>query len=323
MEKIWILAETRDGEVMPIAAELAAAARQFAPTVEAFVWGGRGDQAAVALGAHGVGRVFDIGDIGDSLAGPVIAAAIAHQLVGSAAPDAILIGTTADGRDIAARLSARVDLPVIANVVGLEESDGALVSSHAAFGGNEIVTARFTGAGPGIFLVRSKSFAAVPTGGAAAELVAATVPDLGSTDGAKVLEHRQEDHSGPSLDDAAIVVSGGRGLGTADKYALIEELAGLLGGAPGASRAIVDVGWVPYSHQVGQTGKVVKPEVYLAFGISGATQHMVGMKGANHIIAVNKDPQAAMLAIADLGVVGDLHQVLPKLIEALKARSQA
>ncbi|EQD80461.1 Electron transfer flavoprotein alpha subunit, partial [mine drainage metagenome] len=126
--------------------------------------------------------------------------------------------------------------------------------------------------------------------------------------------------TGPKLDEAAIVVSGGRGLGKAESYTMVEELASLLNGAPGASRAIVDAGWVPYSYQVGQTGKTVKPTVYIACGISGATQHMVGMKGAKNIIAVNKDQEAPIFSISDLGIVGDVHKVLPALIEALRAR---
>ena len=129
-----------------------------------------------------------------------------------------------------------------------------------------------------------------------------------------------EEHSGPKLDEASIVVSGGRGLGEAGKYQMIEDLAKLLKAAPGASRAIVDAGWVPYSYQVGQTGKTVKPEIYIACGISGATQHMVGMKGAKNIVAINKDKEAPIFGIADLGIVGDVHKVLPKLIAALQGR---
>ena len=147
-----------------------------------------------------------------------------------------------------------------------------------------------------------------------------SVPDLGATGAARVKDRFVEEATGPKLDEANIVVSGGRGLGEKDKYEMIETLAKLLKAAPGASRAIVDAGWVPYSYQVGQTGKVVKPSVYIAVGISGATQHMVGMKGSKNIIAINKDKEAPIFGIADLGIVGDVHKVLPKLIEALQSR---
>jgi electron transfer flavoprotein alpha subunit len=169
-------------------------------------------------------------------------------------------------------------------------------------------------------LFRPKSFAAEAAGGSPAAVVAAPVPDLGATGGASVTAVHVEESTGPKLDEADIVVSGGRGLGESGKYEMIEALAKLLKAAPGASRAIVDAGWVPYSYQVGQTGKVVKPNVYIAAGISGATQHMVGMKGSKHIIAINKDKEAPIFGIADLGIVGDVHKVLPKLIEALQGR---
>jgi electron transfer flavoprotein alpha subunit len=169
-------------------------------------------------------------------------------------------------------------------------------------------------------VVRAKSFAAEASGGAGASVVAAPPGDTGATGSAKIVQSHIEERSGPKLEEATVVVSGGRGLGEADKYTLIEETAKLLHGAPGASRAIVDAGWVPYSHQVGQTGKTVKPTVYIACGISGATQHMVGMKGSKNIVAINKDADAPIFQIADLGIVGDVHKVLPALIEALKTR---
>ena len=221
---------------------------------------------------------------------------------------------------MAGRLSAKLDRPVLTNVTGLVAGDGGLSSQHPVFGGSHIVTARFTGEGPGIFVIRAKSFVAEPSGGARRRRGRRPGPRVGAANGAKIVERHVEERSGPKLDEAAVVVSGGRGLGDAANYALIEELAKLLHGAAGASRAIVDAGWVPYSHQVGQTGKTVKPTVYVACGISGATQHLVGMKGSKNIVAINKDQDAPIFSVADLGIVGDVHKVLPALIEALKAK---
>jgi electron transfer flavoprotein alpha subunit len=316
MGTIWVHAEATDGKVATITLELLAKARQLGD-VEA-VYAGDGDAVAAELGAHGATTVHATGAV-DGLVGPALAAAMAAAIDGGAAPTAILFGTTQDGRDTAARLSVKIDASVITNVVDLVD-DGGLVGTEPVFGGTTNVRTRFTGDKPGIFLVRPKSFAAEATGGGAATVAALTVPDLGATGAAKVVDRFVEESTGPKLDEAAIVVSGGRGLGEAEKFDMIETLAKKLGGAPGASRAIVDAGWVPYSYQVGQTGKVVKPDVYIAAGISGATQHMVGMKGSKTIIAINKDPEAPIFSIADLGIVGDVHKVLPQLLAALEGR---
>jgi electron transfer flavoprotein alpha subunit len=321
IDKIWVLAESADGALTPVTLELLTEARSVATTVEAVAWGSDVAALAAGLGEYGASTVYDVGDLGGVLPGVPVAAAIAALVQGGNAPDAILIPATYEGRDIAGRLSAKLDRPVLTNVTGLVPGDGGLSSQHPVFGGSYIVTAHFTGEGPGIFVIRAKSFAAEPSGGAAASVVAAPVPDVAATNTAKVVERHVEERTGPKLDEAAVVVSGGRGLGEAANYALIEELAKLLHGAAGASRAIVDAGWVPYSHQVGQTGKTVKPTVYLACGISGATQHLVGMKGSKNIVAINKDQEAPIFSVADLGIVGDVHKVLPALIEELKAKS--
>ena len=239
---------------------------------------------------------------------------------GGDSPDLILFPQNYEGRDVMARLSVKLNKTVLTNNIDVSVDGGAVSATTPIFGGNTLVTTTFTGEGPYLVAFRPKSFAAEASGGAAAQVVAAAVPDLGATGSAKVTAVHVEETTGPKLDEADIVVSGGRGLGEAGNYGLIEELSKLLKGAPGASRAIVDAGWVPYSFQVGQTGKVVKPNVYIAVGISGATQHMVGMKGSKNIIAINKDKEAPIFGIADLGIVGDVHKVLPKLIEALQGR---
>src|SRR5579863_5679081 len=321
MDRIWVLAETTEQGPTPVTLELLTEARSLASGVEAVAWGTETASIAGTLGEYGASRVYDVGDLGGSLPGVPVAAAIAALIGQGERPDAILVPASYDGRDVAGRLSAMLDRPVLTNITGLAEQGGGLLTEHQVFGGTKVVHARFTGEGPGIYVVRAKSFAAEPAGGGAAEVVAAPAGDAGPTAAAKIVERHVEQASGPKLDEAAVVVSGGRGLGAAENYALIEELARLLHGAAGASRAIVDAGWVPYSHQVGQTGKTVKPTLYVACGISGATQHLVGMKGSKNIIAINKDQDAPIFSVADLGIVGDVHKVVPKLIEALKARS--
>jgi len=318
MGTIWVHAEATDGKVATMTLELLAKARELGD-VEAIYAGADGDVIAAELGAHGAAKVLSTGDLAGGLVGPALAAAMAEAIAGGATPLAIMLGTTQDGRDTAGRLAVKFDAPVITNIVELDD-DGGLVGTEPVFGGVTNVTTKFTSDKPGIFLIRPKSFAAEPSGGSAAAVEALAVPDLGATGGAKVSNRFIEESDGPKLDEAGVVVSGGRGLGEAEKYQMIEDLAKALGGAAGASRAIVDAGWVPYSYQVGQTGKVVKPDVYIACGISGATQHMVGMKGSKTIIAINKDPEAPIFSIADLGIIGDVHKVLPALLEALSAR---
>lgn len=320
LQCIWVVVDRQGDQVAPLSLELLTKAKDLAERVEGVTWG-EAEPLAAAAGAHGAAVLHSVGDLGGGLPGPPVAAAIAARVHSGERPDAILAPHNYDGRDIAARLSARLDRPVLTNVVGLVD-DGGLRSEHAIFGGNQVLSARFSGEGPGIFVVRTKAFAARDSGGAPATVDTWEVPELGAIGASRIVERHVEEREGPPLDEAAVVVSGGRGLGAADGYRMIEQLAGLLHGAAGASRAIVDAGWVPYSHQVGQTGKTVKPTVYIAAGISGATQHMVGMKGAKNIIAINKDQEAPIFSIADLGVVGDVNKVLPKLIESLQARSR-
>jgi electron transfer flavoprotein alpha subunit len=318
LSKIWVFGEAADGNVSNTTLELLTKARELADTVEVVTTSGA-DLASPA-GAYGASKVLNVPGTEGKLVGVPVAAAIAAAVEAGNGPDAILLATSYDGRDVAGRLSVKLDAPVITNVTNLVESANGLAGVEPIFGGTTDVTTAFTGDKVKIFLVRPKSFAAEESGGGAAPVEDLSVPDTGATGTAVVTNRFVEEKTGPSLDDADIVVSGGRGLGEQDKFEMIETLAKLIGGAPGASRAIVDAGWVPYSYQVGQTGKVVKPNVYIAAGISGATQHLVGMKGSKYIIAINKDAEAPIFSVADLGIVGDVHKVLPKLIEALQSR---
>jgi electron transfer flavoprotein alpha subunit len=322
IDTVWVFAQSDDGVPTTGTLELLTKARSLgASTVAAFHAGGPdAAAAAAALGAHGAAKVYAPGDLGGKLPGPAVSGAMAATIAGGDAPALILFPQNYEGRDVMARLSVKLDRTVLTNNTDVAVDGDAVSVTTPIFGGNVLVTTTFTGEGPHLASFRPKSFAAEEAGGGAAEVVDVAVPDLGATGAATIDAVHVEESTGPRLDEAAVVVSGGRGLGEAANYQLIEDLAKLLKGAPGASRAIVDAGWVPYSYQVGQTGKVVKPTVYIAAGISGATQHMVGMKGAKNIIAINKDKEAPIFGIADLGIVGDVHKVLPKLIEALQAR---
>jgi electron transfer flavoprotein alpha subunit len=316
LSKIWVHAEIGGDKPSTATLELVTKARELADTVEAFYAGDNAQAVAEELGKYGVSKVYTV-DTGDSLQGVPVASAMKAEIDGGNGPDLIMFAFTYDGRDVLSRLSVLLDRPVLTGGDGIEVNGDEVVINKSIFGGNTIVSTAFRCDPPHLASFRPKSFPAEEGNAATPDVVAATPSEQGS---AKVLQRHVEEHSGPILDEADVVVSGGRGLGDAEKYSMIEELAKLLKGAPGASRAIVDAGWVPYSYQVGQTGKVVKPNIYLAVGISGATQHMVGMKGSKNIIAINKDAEAPILSIADLGIVGDAHKVVPQLIEALKSR---
>src|SRR5580692_8464700 len=215
--KVWVLAEEGDSGPTPVTLELLTEARSVAGTVEAVAWGSGAAGLAAALGEYGASTVYDVGDLGGALPGVPVASAMQALIEGGNTPDAILIPATYDGRDVAGRLSAKLHVPVLTNVTGLVAGD-SLSSQHPIFGGSHIVTARFTGKGPGIFVIRAKSFVAESAGGGAATVTAAAVPDVGASNGAKIVERHVEERSGPKLDEAAVVVSGGRGLGDAANY---------------------------------------------------------------------------------------------------------
>ena len=319
INSVWVFAQVQGGAPTTGTLELLTKARTLSSNVAAFV-GGDASAVAGTLGEYGATKVYATGDLAGKLPGPAVSGAMKSVIDAGDSPSVIMFPQNYEGRDVMSRLSVKLDKTVLTNNVDIADSADGVVATTPIFGGNLLVTTAFTGAGPHLVSFRPKSFAAESAGGAAAQVVAASVPDTGATGAAKVLSVHVEESTGPKLDEAEVVVSGGRGLGEAGKYTLVEDLAKVLKGAPGASRAIVDAGWVPYSYQVGQTGKVVKPNVYIAAGISGATQHMVGMKGSKNIIAINKDKEAPIFGVADLGIVGDVHKVLPQLIELLKSR---
>ena len=317
--KIWVFAESENSNPTTATLEMVTKARELGATVEAVYVGTDADAVATGLGEYGVSKVHAVDPQG-GLVGVVGAAAIAG-LVAAEAPDLILFAQTYDGRDAIARLSARLDRTVLTNGMSLAVDGDSVTVGTAVFGGTLLVDAEFTGEKPYLAAIRPKSFAAEPGGATTAAVAQVGAVDAGRGGEAKVLERHVEEREGPKLEEAAVVVSGGRGIGEEANYGpLVDTLANLLNGASGASRAIVDAGWVPYSKQVGQTGKTVKPKVYIALGISGATQHMVGMKGSDNIIAINKDAEAPIFSVADLGIVGDVTKVVPALIEAIKAK---
>jgi electron transfer flavoprotein alpha subunit len=240
------------------------------------------------------------------------------QLVADTGAETVLFASSVLAADVAAGLAARLEAGLNWDLIDLVEADGQLVGKRPALQDSVLVDVGWTTT-PRLALIRSGSFEPQQTGGSAEVRSFETSFEDFSTS-ARMVEQAHEEASGPSIEDADVIVAGGRGLGGPEGFAVVEELAKALGGAVAATRAVVDAGWYPYSAQVGQTGKTVAPKLYVACGISGAIQHKVGMQGSGTIVAINKDANAPIFEFADLGVVGDLHQIVPKLAELVRTR---
>jgi electron transfer flavoprotein alpha subunit len=317
MAEVLVLVDAVDGNVKKVTFELLTAARQLGEPA-AVVLGGPGAASGLKdkLAEYGAAKVYVVES--EDIAGYSVApkaealAAVAEQ----ASPGAILLPSTFENKEIAARLALKLQSGLLYDAVGVGD-DGTV--SQQIFGGAIEVASKVSKGTP-IVTVRPNSIAAEPASGAAEEVqVSVTISDAAK--GAKVVDSVVEEKgSRPQLSDASVVVSGGRGIGNADNFNIIEKLADSLGAAVGASRAVVDAGWVPHTMQVGQTGVTVSPQLYIAVGISGAIQHRAGMQTSKTIVAINKDPEAPIFELADFGVVGDLFQVAPQLTDEIGKR---
>ena len=318
MATVWVVAELEGGGASTTTLELLTAAREIADPLMAVAFGAGADGLADAVGAHGATRLFAIGD--EAIVGaPRAQAAALAALAAVHTPDLILFPASYEGRDVAGRLQAITGTSLMGNATGVVAADRARTE---ILGGTLIVDVALEGATPRIVLVKPRSVEAASSGGGPAEVERVT-PDLpaGLRDATVVARH-EETHTGPSIDTAKVVIAGGRGLGGPEAFSMLDDLATSIGDAAvGATRAAVDAGWVPYAYQIGQTGKTVTPEVYVAVGVSGALQHVVGMKKSKRIVAINKDPEAPLMKMADLGVVGDVAAVVPALTEEIRRRA--
>ncbi|WP_433433797.1 electron transfer flavoprotein subunit alpha/FixB family protein [Nonomuraea sp. CA-141351] len=316
MSEILVLVEQVEGEVKKVTLELLTLARSLG--TPSAVWAGPGitPEAKARLAEYGAEKIYvaPSSDIVEYVVAPK-AELLAH-LVGEKSPAAVLVAATPEGKEIAGRLAIKTDSGVITDAVGLGEG---FVADQSIFGGGINVQSKVSKGTP-IVAVRPNSTAPAASAGAGTEEeVPVTLSDAAKA--ARVVERvKQEKGARPELTEAAIVVSGGRGVGSAENFSIIEQLADSLGAAVGASRAATDAGWYPHQFQVGQTGKTVSPQLYIAAGISGAIQHRAGMQTAKTIVAINKDPEAPIFELADYGVVGDLNQVVPQLTEEVNKR---
>jgi electron transfer flavoprotein alpha subunit len=315
MAEILVLVEHFEGTPKKVTLELLTLARSLGEPSAVYVGAGY-DTAKATLAEYGAQKVYIAGDA--ELDGYIIApkAEVLAQIVGSASPAAVLIPSSPEGKEIAARLAVKLDSGLITDAVGL--NDG-FVADQSIFGGGYTVKSQVSKGTP-VITVRPNSTPPEPSPATPSEeQVSVSLSDAAKK--SKVLERISEKKGGrPELTEAEIVVSGGRGLGGAEHFALIEKFADSLGAAVGASRAATDAGWYPHQNQVGQTGKTVSPQLYIAVGISGAIQHRAGMQTSKTIVAINKDPEAPIFELVDFGVVGDLFDVVPQVTEQIEAR---
>ncbi|MCU0265102.1 MAG: electron transfer flavoprotein subunit alpha/FixB family protein [Actinomycetia bacterium] len=315
MAEILVLVEHADGTVKKVTTELLTLARRLGEPAAVFIGSGA-DAALEKLAEFGATKVYvaDGAQYTDYVVAPK--AEVLAKVVADAAPAAVLVASTAEGKETGARLAVKIGSGIITDAVDVSPD---LVATQSVFGGATVVKSRVSRGVP-VITVRPNSVAPEAAPAAAAKVDVAVELSPAAT-AAKVTGRTVAERSGrPELTEAAIVVSGGRGVGGPDGFGVVEELADVLGAAVGASRAATDAGWYPHQFQVGQTGKTVSPQLYVANGISGAIQHRAGMQTSKTIVVVNKDPEAPIFEIADFGVVGDLHQVVPQLTEEVRKR---
>jgi electron transfer flavoprotein alpha subunit len=317
-QTVWVLVELENGQPARSSLEVLGKAAQLC-RAEAIVLGSNAAEVAPMLGEYGAAKAYvDADTIYDTYL-TLPAVDTISELLKQHQPTLLMLATTFDLRDIAARLNVRNNMGLITDITDLQ-FDGDTLQVTVPWVGENVVTATFPNQGTGIVLVRPKAFGLERQEGKAAEIETLSPSLNPESQKMKILDRVEVQSEGPALEDASVIVSGGRGLGKAENFHLVEELATALGGAAGATRAIVDAGWLPYSYQIGQTGKTVKPTLYIACGISGAIQHLSGMKGSKYIVAINKDEHAPIFSIADFGVVGDTLTILPQLTEEVKKR---